>query len=97
MATRKATTLEELRRSAEDQKALIAKAAEAATAKTPDTIVKRLGEMVRGAVVSPKNEAFWKIQGYEPFPGTGADLARWQRQETEKWGRIVRTAGIEPE
>jgi len=66
-------------------------------AKTPDAIVKRLEGLVHGAVVSPKNESFWKIQGYEPFPGTGADLAKWQRQETEKWGKIVRTAGIEPE
>jgi tripartite-type tricarboxylate transporter receptor subunit TctC len=66
-------------------------------AKTPDAVVKRLGELVRGAVVAPANAGFWKTQGYEPFPGSGADLARWQRQETEKWGRIVRTAGIEPE
>jgi tripartite-type tricarboxylate transporter receptor subunit TctC len=66
-------------------------------ARTPDAVVKRLGDLVRAAVVEPRNAGFWKIQGYEPFPGSGADLAVWQRRETEKWGKIVRAAGIEPE
>ena len=68
-----------------------------APAKTPEAIIKKLNELITKAVHSPMGMEFWKAQGYDPFPGSPSDLARWARAETAKWGKIIRSAGIEPE
>jgi hypothetical protein len=31
------------------------------------------------------------------LPGTPADLGRFMAEETEKWGKVVKFAGIKPE
>jgi len=35
--------------------------------------------------------------GGEPLPGSPAEFGKLIAEETEKWGRVVRAAGIEPE
>ena len=32
--------------------------------------------------------------GGEPLPGTASDFARLMAAETEKWGKVVKAAGI---
>jgi tripartite-type tricarboxylate transporter receptor subunit TctC len=35
--------------------------------------------------------------GGEPLPGSPAEFGKLIAEETEKWGRVVRAAGIKPE
>jgi len=35
--------------------------------------------------------------GGEPLPGSPAEFGRLIAEETEKWGKVVRAAGIKPE
>jgi hypothetical protein len=35
--------------------------------------------------------------GGEPIPGSPAEFGKLISEETEKWGKVVRAAGIKPE
>ena len=35
--------------------------------------------------------------GGEPMPGTPAEFGRLIVEETDKWGKVVRAAGLKPE
>jgi tripartite-type tricarboxylate transporter receptor subunit TctC len=66
-------------------------------AQTPQPVVQRLNELVAAALRTPQAKAFFDTSGGEPFPTTPEQLARFQLDETAKWGRVIRKAGIEPE
>ena len=68
-----------------------------APAKTPEPVVKRLNEMLHKAIASESVHAFIVKFGMEPYTTTPAGLASFQASEAEKWGRIIKGAGIEPE
>ena len=57
-----------------------------------DWIHKTRGDYVSVSVGSVQ-EAIRK-QGYEPVPGTAADLARQIRIDHDKWGKVIRDANI---
>ena len=38
-----------------------------------------------------------QARGGETMPGSSADFGKLIADETEKWGKVVRTAGIKPE
>ena len=42
-------------------------------------------------------DKFFGANAWKPIPGTGAELAAFQKSELEKWQRLVRNAGIQPE
>jgi tripartite-type tricarboxylate transporter receptor subunit TctC len=66
-------------------------------AKTPDPVVKRLNELLTKAVATESVRQFVGKFGMEPFTTTPAELAKFQAAESDKWGRIIKRAGIEPE
>ena len=66
-------------------------------AKTPTPVVRRLNELLVKAVGSDAAKAFFAKSALTPFTTTPDELAKFQAAETEKWGRIIKAAGIQPE
>ncbi|HSU23307.1 tripartite tricarboxylate transporter substrate binding protein [Comamonadaceae bacterium OTU4NAUVB1] len=67
-------------------------------AKTPPAVVKRLNELlVKAARSEAAKTAFYEPTGTEVFTTSPEDLAKFQAGESQKWGRIVKAAGIEAE
>jgi len=69
-----------------------------APAKTPPAVVKRLNELLVNAAKSDAAKAaFYDPTGTEVFTTSPEELAKFQAGESQKWGRIVKAAGIEAE
>ncbi|RYF32644.1 MAG: tripartite tricarboxylate transporter substrate binding protein [Comamonadaceae bacterium] len=69
-----------------------------APAKTPPAVVKRLNELlVKAAKSDAAKTAFYEPTGTEVFTTTPEEMAKFQTGESQKWGRIVKAAGIEAE
>ncbi|MEP6557763.1 MAG: tripartite tricarboxylate transporter substrate binding protein [Burkholderiales bacterium] len=67
-------------------------------AKTPPAIVARLNELlVQAARSDSAKTAFYAPTGTEVFTTSPQDLGAFQIAEAQKWGRIVKAAGIEAE
>ncbi|WP_066333102.1 Bug family tripartite tricarboxylate transporter substrate binding protein [Azohydromonas lata] len=66
-------------------------------AATPAPVVARLGELLATAVKSAAAKSFFDSTGAEPWTTTPQELARFQADETQKWGRVIKAAGIEAE
>ena len=69
-----------------------------APAKTPPAVVKRLNELlVKAAKSESAKTAFYEPTGTEVFTTSPEELGKFQTAESQKWGRIVKAAGIEAE
>jgi tripartite-type tricarboxylate transporter receptor subunit TctC len=69
-----------------------------APAKTPAAVVKRLNELlVRAARTEAAKTAFYEPTGTEVFTSSPEEMAKFQAGESQKWGSIVKAAGIEAE
>jgi len=68
----------------------------AAPRNTPADIIDRLNQAINSALADPKNQARLADQGGTTFSGTPADFGRLIAEETEKWGKVVKFAGIKP-
>ncbi|MDM0012988.1 tripartite tricarboxylate transporter substrate binding protein [Variovorax sp. J22P168] len=69
-----------------------------APAKTPPAVVKRLNELlVKAAHSEAAKTTFYEPTGTEVFTTSPDELAKFQAGESQKWGRIVKAAGIEAE
>lgn len=69
-----------------------------APAKTPPAVAKRLNELlVKAAKSESAKTAFYEPTGTEVFTTSAEELAKFQTAESQKWGRIVKAAGIEAE
>ena len=66
-------------------------------AKTPPAVVKRLNELLVAATKAAGAKAFYESTGTEVFTTTPEELAKFQAAESQKWGRIIKAAGIEAE
>jgi tripartite-type tricarboxylate transporter receptor subunit TctC len=66
-------------------------------AKTPEATIKRLHDLLVKAVNSEGVGKFVASSGLEVSTTTPEALAKFQAAETEKWGRIIKAAGIPPE
>lgn len=64
---------------------------------TPPEIVKRLNEVLVRGNQTEGMLAIYAQALMEPFTTTPEGLAAFQRDETMKWGRVIKAAGIEPE
>jgi tripartite-type tricarboxylate transporter receptor subunit TctC len=64
---------------------------------TPADIVRRLNEVFNKATRSESATAVFAQAIVDVFSTTPEGLAEFQRAETEKWGRVIKGAGIEPE
>jgi tripartite-type tricarboxylate transporter receptor subunit TctC len=64
---------------------------------TPAEIVDKLNKEVNAALADPKMRARLADLGGTPLPGSPADFGKLIADETEKWGKVIRFAGIKPE
>ena len=67
-----------------------------APAGTPGDILARLNAEAVRALRSPDVAGKLSSQGAEPAPGTPGDFAAFIRAEIEKWGKVVKAAGMKP-
>lgn len=68
-----------------------------APAGTPPAVVSRLNELLAKATQSAGAKSFFDGSGSEPWTTTPDGLAKFQAEETAKWGRVIKAAGIQPE
>jgi tripartite-type tricarboxylate transporter receptor subunit TctC len=66
----------------------------AAPAATPPEIVGRLNQEINAAMVDAQIKERLAVLGCLAFAGSPADFAKFVAAETEKWGKVVRVAGI---
>jgi tripartite-type tricarboxylate transporter receptor subunit TctC len=64
---------------------------------TPAPVVTRLRELLLAATKSPSAKTFFDNSGAEPWTTTPEELAKFQADETQKWGKVIKAAGIEAE
>jgi tripartite-type tricarboxylate transporter receptor subunit TctC len=61
---------------------------------TPRAIIDKLNKATTGLLNSPEMRQRYLSQGMEPIPSTSAAYAARLKSETEKWGKVVRAAGV---
>ncbi|RQO81420.1 ABC transporter substrate-binding protein [Acidovorax sp. FJL06] len=66
-------------------------------AHTPAPVVARLNELLTAATKSAAAKSFFENAGSEAWTTTPDELARFQAAETQKWGKVIKAAGIEAE
>jgi tripartite-type tricarboxylate transporter receptor subunit TctC len=66
----------------------------AAPRQTPAQIVDRLNREINAGLVEPKIRARLTDLGGTPLPGSSADFGKLIADETEKWARVIKFAGI---
>jgi tripartite-type tricarboxylate transporter receptor subunit TctC len=64
---------------------------------TPTEIVEVLNKAINAGLVDPKLNARLADLGYVPLPGPPATFGKLIADETEKWGKVIRFAGIKPQ
>jgi tripartite-type tricarboxylate transporter receptor subunit TctC len=65
--------------------------------RTPGEIIEKLNKEINAAVADPKIKARLADLGGTALAGSPADFAKLIADETEKWGRVIKFAGIKPE
>lgn len=65
-----------------------------APAGTPAEIIRRLNLEIKAALLAPEVRERALAAGTEPFPTSPEEFAAIIRDETKKWGEVVRSAGI---
>ncbi|MBL8354141.1 MAG: tripartite tricarboxylate transporter substrate binding protein [Delftia acidovorans] len=68
-----------------------------APAGTPEAVVARLNRLLSDAVHSAGAKSFFEMSGSEGWTATPQELAAFQAAETQKWGQVIKAAGIQPE
>ena len=66
-------------------------------AHTPPEVIERLHGLLVAGVKSPAAKSVYESSGTEPVTSTPDALAKFQQVETQKWGKVTKAAGIEPE
>jgi tripartite-type tricarboxylate transporter receptor subunit TctC len=64
---------------------------------TAAPVVAKLNELLVAAVRSAPAKAFFENGGVAAWTTTSDELAQFQTAETQKWGKVIKAAGIEPE
>jgi tripartite-type tricarboxylate transporter receptor subunit TctC len=64
---------------------------------TADEIVDKLNRETNAVLADSKTKAQLAQLAIEPFPSSPADFGKLIADETEKWGKVIRTAGIKSE
>ena len=63
---------------------------------TPTKIIEKLNADINAGLTDPKLKARFAELGATVFVGSPADFGRFIADETEKWGKVVKFAGIKP-
>lgn len=66
-------------------------------ANSPKAIAQKLAELCNAAMTSEAARAFLKNLATDPYPGSPGSLAMLLESEIAKWGRIIKSAGMEPD
>jgi len=61
---------------------------------TPTEIVEQLNRAINAALADPTVKARIEATGYSPFASSPAEFRQHIADETAKWGKVIRTAGI---
>jgi len=64
---------------------------------TPAPVVARLNELLGAATRSAPAQSFYETAGSQAWTTTPEELAQFQAAETQKWGKVIKAAGIQPE
>ena len=64
---------------------------------TPAEIVDKLNREVNAALADPRIQTRFADLGGTPLPLTPAEYGRILADETEKWGKVIRSANLKPE
>ena len=64
--------------------------------RTPTEIIDKLNKEINTALADPKIKARIADLGLTPLVGSPADLEKLIADETEKWAKVVKFAGIKP-
>ena len=62
--------------------------------KTPDEIIDRLNREINAGLADPRMKARFRELSATTFGGSPSDFAKYIADETEKWGKVVRTANL---
>ena len=65
--------------------------------KTPAEIIDKLNTEINAALADPKIKARLADLGGTALAGSPADFTKLIAEETEKWGKVIKFAGIKPE
>ncbi|MFZ3359736.1 MAG: tripartite tricarboxylate transporter substrate-binding protein, partial [Xanthobacteraceae bacterium] len=65
-----------------------------APAKTPQPVIAFLSKQVSAALADPAMQARFAQLGAEPMPMGPEQFGKLVADDTEKWGKVVRTANI---
>ena len=68
-----------------------------APAKTPRSLVLKLNSEIARAVASPDLIARFSGLGLDPHPGTPDEMGAYLKSEIDKWGKVIRAAGVKAE
>ena len=61
---------------------------------TPTEIIDRLNREINAGLADPKTKARLADLGATPLAGSSADFGKLIADETEKWGKVIRSANI---
>jgi tripartite-type tricarboxylate transporter receptor subunit TctC len=64
---------------------------------TPAEIIDKLNREINSVVADPEMKARLADLGGTPLAGSPADFGKLISDETEKWAKVVKFAGIKPE
>jgi tripartite-type tricarboxylate transporter receptor subunit TctC len=64
---------------------------------TPAEIADKLNKEINAAFADPKIKARLTDLGATPFPGSPAEFGNFIAEDTEKWGKVVKFAGLKPD
>jgi tripartite-type tricarboxylate transporter receptor subunit TctC len=65
--------------------------------KTPPEIVRRLNAEVTKALANPEVRRKLQAQGAESLGSTPEQYAAYLKSEVERWGRLIKSSGVEPD
>jgi tripartite-type tricarboxylate transporter receptor subunit TctC len=68
-----------------------------APAGTPAPVVQKVNQLMQRALATENVRRFVEQNGMEPFTSTSVELASFQAAEYQRWGSVIKAAGIEPE
>jgi tripartite-type tricarboxylate transporter receptor subunit TctC len=64
---------------------------------TPAEIIDKLNKEINAGLADPKMKARLADFGGTPLVGSPADFRKLIADDTEKWGKVIKTANIKPE
>ena len=64
---------------------------------TPAEIIDKLNKEINAGLADPRMKARIADLGATVFASSSADFGKFIADETEKWGKVIKFAGIKPE